>query len=111
MNDWIKVTDRLPEEGKSVLGWVKGRTHPVRLKKGLSKKTRQAMLDGDIPMEYNECFMGHGGVLKSKRTSIFSFYDEEGNNKRAYGWDGEGPFQFFGQDVTHWMELPEPPEE
>ena len=40
------------------------------------------------------------------------FEDEDGNNRRPYAWsDPWGPNRLFGQEVTHWMPLPELPEE
>lgn len=31
-----------------------------------------------------------------------------GNNQKPYAWE-EGPMKHFGQNVTHWMPIPEPP--
>lgn len=33
------------------------------------------------------------------------------NNKRPYSWYApQGPMHWLGQDVSHWMPLPEPPD-
>jgi hypothetical protein len=38
--------------------------------------------------------------------------DVHGNNLVPYCWySNYGPGKWFGQEVSHWMELPEPPKE
>ena len=37
--------------------------------------------------------------------------DEYSNNKRPYRWIvSNGPGSFFGQEVTHWLPIPEKPD-
>ncbi len=31
------------------------------------------------------------------------------NNKTSYKWHGRGPMYYFGQSITHWRPLPDPP--
>lgn len=35
-----------------------------------------------------------------------SFDEGVGNNERPYGWKDFGNSDFFGQDVSRWMEIP-----
>jgi len=42
-------------------------------------------------------------VVKLVRSKV------EDNNKLPYKWHEFGPGQFFGQEITHWMPLPDAP--
>lgn len=44
-----------------------------------------------------------------KNGEIIEFADQHGNNHVPYRWDGPGPIDWFGQDVSHWMTLPPEP--
>jgi hypothetical protein len=91
---WIKVSDRLPEDKTTVLIYA-----------------------GELGTEIYDFHR------KRVRTFIATFrqgrgpdpeppwasYDQWGNNKRPWGWDGDHGGTFYGQDVTHWMPLPEAP--
>ena len=47
-----------------------------------------------------------------KRSDSIKAADQEGNNLVPYIWRARsGPMEWFGQYVTHWMSLPEPPKE
>lgn len=101
---WISTAERLPEEGKYVLAiHNRGTWHDstdqehvnfviVKLIKGLSKSQREFLPDYDL------------------RKRLYKAEDEEGNNLKPYNWTEFGPNNFFGQDITHWMPLPEAPE-
>lgn len=103
MGDWISVEDRLPDEGKAVLcmttitnHFMGGELQNIKiaaLRKGLSIKEREKMkANGD------------------ERWRIQTGNDEGvGNNMRPYSWSGFGASDYFGQEVTHWMPLPNPP--
>lgn len=94
--NWIKTTDRLPEENKYVLvrhsrgTWRDSDDQAnvncvvAKLVKGLSKKDR-ALLDP-----------------KSERARTYYSEDEEGNNLVPYIFDTFGPDKFFGQDIEYW---------
>jgi hypothetical protein len=121
---WISTNDELPEEGKYVLGihnrgtWhdSKDQSHVnmviVSLRKGISIKEREMMKSGEIddPLDGPYSSMWGPGYM-IKRSTVTSACDESGNNKRPYNWETFGPSSFFGQDITHWMKLPEPPPE
>ena len=78
----ISVEERLPEYNTYVLAYVPNR--PWR--------------DGHDPK--NVFFR----VVK-----FCESYGYQPNNKYNYMWDEFGPGSFFGQEVSHWMPLPEPP--
>lgn len=40
------------------------------------------------------------------RKTSWGSADEEGNNLRPYCWDTFGPSCYFGQEVTHYWDLP-----
>lgn len=94
---WISVEERLPENGQQVLiydgnatQW-KASVHSARFVKGRTHD--------EIMVEYRDT-----GRL------WHTFGDEEGNNKKPYAWRGDAHMQWFGQQVTHWMPPPEPPQ-
>ena len=109
-NKWISVSERLPEEGKYILVLV-GKSDPqvACMRKGISKAEREQMIRGEIP---DPCEIGWdlgcSKIRYTPRSRIWKAYDEEGNNLVPYGWCANGgPMQWFGQDVTHWMPIPE----
>lgn len=89
---WISVTERLPEDGQIVLCYwynihcaTRDNYTAMRFRKG---RTAEQLVS-----------------VKSYNSS-----DQWGNNLRPYCWDDpHGPLSLFGQDVSHWMPLPEPP--
>lgn len=94
----IKTIKDLPPEGLFVLAVQRsiwGRNAEdlakrflvvLRVEKGLSKKDREHMDDCD-----------------RKRT--FCTADEADNNLVPWYWHGDGPMGYFGQEVTHWVEV------
>lgn len=106
---WIPVTERLPKEGEYVMIFV-GECQVARLEKGISAEERSRMVQGII----DDPIVGYSDWDKRpvKRSDVFKRCDEQGNNKVSYIWIANGgPMQWFGQDATHWMPLPEPPKE
>lgn len=89
----ISCKDKLPKESKYVLGYCPEDKmwNVICLSKGISKKQR-AKLKDDNP-----------------RKKSYESSDEHGNNHVAYHWKEFGPKSYFGQDITHWMELPKKP--
>ena len=111
MSEWISVNERLPERGEYVLIWC-GSVQVARIEKGISMAERKAMQDGilDDPVERGWC--ASEGWRSHRRSDLFRGCDEWGNNLVPYHWYANGgPMSWFGQDVTHWMPLPEPPKE
>ena len=103
MSEWISVKDKMPEQDKYVVvrhakgNWRDDRDQAnvscvvAKMVTGLSLKDR-AKLDPT-----------------SDRAKSIRCADEWGNNKVPYKFDTFGLSSFFGQDITHWMPLPEPP--
>ena len=64
-----------------------------RFERGISAKEREELkLSGD------------------ERWRSYSGSDEHDNNRKPYKWDVQGPGSYFGQDVTHWMPIPDSPD-
>jgi hypothetical protein len=113
MSQWISTDDRLPKPNTYVLGYHnRGTWHDsddqkhvnfviVKYTPGLSAADREKMKEGLVPDPRE------GGYLRSKTHKTG---DEGGNNRKPYAWNTFGPGSFFGQEITHWMPLPEPPE-
>lgn len=112
MNEWISVKDRLPDNEESVLILIGNSVEVAYIKKGISKKQRQEMKENPLKDTKEECFSPLAGYYKIKRSDLYKSYDESGNNRVPYKWFAQsGPCSWFGQEVTHWMPLPEPPKE
>lgn len=91
---WIPVTERLPEDGQVVLclWW---NIHCVESDNYTVMHFRKGRTAEEL-----------------KDAKFFRGCDQWGNNKKPYCWDSvHGALSLFGQDVTHWMPLPEPPKE
>ncbi len=103
----IKDTNQLPEEGKYVIAkhsrgtWIDStdqenvNTVVVKLVKGISIAEREFMKTQELSKE------------ESERVLTYRGEDEFGNNRKPYKWEQFGPDSFFGQDITHWMSIPE----
>lgn len=90
--NWINTSDKLPEEGKAVL---------IYFNEGLSEDTMcVASWDGFWNVKGKEINQ------VSHRVSVAS-WDGFWNAKGSHGYESENTFN--DEDVTHWMELPEPP--
>lgn len=93
---WIRTRDRLPTEGQRVLIWV-----PV---------THLTFADGPAHV-FAASFRRGQTAEEVERTGTLRFGDQHGNNRVPYQWSAENGGQWFGQDVTAWQPLPEPPKE
>ena len=104
---WIPCEERLPEDGECVLAWAGGSVDVVRFEMGISQETREKMKKGEIPdpIEYVWCLAD--GYTPQKRSDSYCRSDEDWNNQKPYCWV-HAPMEYFGQDVTAWMPLPEP---
>lgn len=107
--EWISVEERLPEENEYVLIWV-DKVQVARIEKGISEETRQKMKNGELPDPAEMCFNPTEVIKSIPRSALYRAADVFGNNKVPYIWKANGgPMEWFGQCVTHWMPLPEPP--
>jgi hypothetical protein len=92
---WISVEDALPEQDQRVLVFTPKTNlfigSPVRIytMHFRSGRTKQELEQVERPAIGAE--------------------DEHGNNQRPYCWSCENSGSFFGQEVSHWMPLPNPP--
>jgi len=115
--EWIRTEDRLPEEGKYVIAkhnrgtWYDSddqenvNTVVVKLVRGISEKEREDMkgTDKDYQVRPPE---DHGSYkISGLRSDTYKQGDEDGNNTVPWKWDSFGPDSFFGQSITHWMEI------
>ena len=107
---WIPVTERLPEDGEYVFVWCRGECQVARIEKGISEEERMAMRRGELPDPEIMGWTLSDGWRAGKRSRCYYGCDVQGNNKVPYMWKANGgPMEWFGQDVTHWMHLPEAP--
>ena len=86
MNNWISVKDRLPEKNGAYLVVVQGY---------ITDKPYIKLLH----------FMTNLKLYPQFR------YEENVANGQSGWWDGDGEGDWIVHDVTHWMSLPELPEE
>jgi len=101
---WIPVSERLPENRTYVFGrhnltnWYDTDHQDglqfivVKFVKGISLEERENMED-------------------CERRRTFTAGDEWSNNLVPYEWKTFGATTFFGQEITHWMPLPDAPVE
>ena len=94
---WIPCVEKLPEKDQQVIIYttIKGKSINIcTFKRGISAKEREELkLSGD------------------KRGITFTGADEYSGNRKPYNWDVVyGPGSYFGQDVTHWMPIPDSPD-
>jgi len=101
MSVWIEIkSDKdLPPEGKYYL----------------CRHNRGTWNDGSDPENVNCVVLKlvkgitseeRGKLPYSDRSRIYKSEDQHGNNLKAYSWSQFGPDDFFGQEITHWTEIP-----
>ena len=109
VQEWISVKDRLPEDGETVLIWSGG-YHVATIEKGITEEERRQMKNGELPDPEETGWTLSTGYFTTKRSGTYTRADVFGNNKVPYCWNGvNSPMNWFGQDVTHWMHLPDAP--
>lgn len=107
--EWISVKERLPDDGQVVLIYD-GEVEVARFKRGISMEERDKMKRGELSDPAHTVWSLSTGHHEVKRSESISPSDEWGNNKVPYSWEARsGPMQWFGQDVSHWMVLPNKP--
>lgn len=114
----IKSEKDLPREGKYVLAkHNRGTWHDsddqenvncvvVKLVKGLTEEDRELMRQGKKENLSNSYWCLSEGNHFANRSEIYSGCDVGGNNLVPYNWESFGADSFFGQSITHWMEIP-----
>jgi hypothetical protein len=94
---WISCDEQLPENRQLVIIYAPkaqmSKINICRFEKGISAKEREELR-----------------LLGDERGRSFSGADEHSNNRKPYKWDVQGPGSYFGQDVTHWMPIPDSPD-
>ncbi len=96
---WNKIEDLLPPEGRYVL----------------VKHNKSNFISGSDQegVQYAVCKI-YIGISKSDREKlnteddrkkIYKSEDEAFNNLRPYYFSAFGPMKYFGQEITHWMEI------
>ena len=109
VQEWISVEDRLPEENEYVMIWC-GECQIARIEKGISEEQRNAMKRGELDDPCETGWTLSSGYFTLKRSQSYKACDEQGNNRVPYCWyANDGPMKWFGQEVTHWAYLPQPP--
>lgn len=111
MAEWISVNDELPEDGEAVLIWV-GKVQVARIYKGITEQEREKMKNGELPNPSETVWSLSTGYVSMKRSETYRKCDVFGNNLVPYCWESiSGPMEWFGQNVSHWMPLPNAPKE
>jgi len=117
--NWISVKDKLPEPNKYVFirhcltNWKdpdhqSGVQYDVaKFVRGISLEERKLMKEGKLPSSKSSGWCLSDGWKEHERWQIYRSEDEHGNNSVPYDWETFGPMKYFGQDVTHWMPIPE----
>lgn len=109
-NEWISVSDKLPEEKEYVLIAMHDVIEVARIEKGISQEERRKMKSGEIPDAEEFGYEPGKPPFVVKRSDSIKAADQEGNNLVPYIWRARsGLMEWFGQYVTHWMPLPKPP--
>lgn len=107
--EWISVDERLPEENVYVLIAVENSIQVARIIKGISEEKREKMKNGELPDPEETCFAADK-IITLRRSQLYRSGDVWGNNLVPYYWKANGgPMEWFGQNITHWMPLPEHP--
>ena len=110
MSQWISVKDRLPEEGEYVLILMGSQIEVARIEKGISQEEREKMRSGELPDKEEFGYIPGREPFIRKRSDAIRGCDQWGNNSVPYKWYAQsGPMEWWGQYVSHWMQLPELP--
>lgn len=94
MTNWINVEDRLPEDGQLVI---------IETNEDNCFYTDQ---NGKQRLWQHHIAIIRRGKIPGDNDDI-EFGDQWENNEVPYEWEGEGPQDWFGQEVVRWMPIPE----
>lgn len=94
MSNWIDVKQRLPSEGQLVLIET-NRTNVYYCNEH----------DQETLKRHHVAVFRQGKIPKPGERIYWP--DKSDNNFKPYRWDGDGPCDWFGQDVVRWMPIPE----
>lgn len=107
---WISVVEDPPDEETWVMGYKgHGNYEIVKIEKGIDEETRDKMRTGEIYDPETKGWTAADGIFVIKRSKVFKAADVFGNNKVPYCWRTTSGHTIFGQNITWWMPLPEPP--
>ena len=110
--EWIRVEERLPNDQEWVQVYDGNRRYKIlRFEKGIDEDTREKMRTGEIPDPETTGWTKTDGFFMIKRSKQFKAADVFGNNMVPYCWRTEYGDTIFGQNITWWRNLPEPPED
>jgi len=90
MSEWIAISEKLPQDGERVLVYIPN--NEVFLPGKTGETARITVL-----------------VMKFQ----FDFFSEEkakSKNTSRHFWVGEGLSNHFFEDITHWRQIPKPPQ-
>lgn len=111
LQQWIPVSERLPENGEVVQIWC-GEHQIARFNRGISAAERESMKRGEMENPEEFGWSLSTGYIRNKRSDVIKSCDEWGNNTVPYNWESTcGPMKWLGQNVTHWKPKDEPPQE
>ena len=109
VQEWISVEDRLPNENEYVIVFDE-KCQIAKIENGISKKERELMKNGEINAPVEIGWNMSDGYFQLKRSESYRACDEGWNNRVPYCWYvNGGKMKLFGQNVTYWMTLPDPP--
>ncbi len=92
MSEWTPVSERLPEDGQRVLCFLPENGVYLPGKSGTTEQ-RQVV------------------VLRFLKDHFLKHSSKTGYTGVAHFWQGEGSRNHFFADVTHWMPLPQEPQQ
>lgn len=92
--DWINVVDELPNDGEVVLIYT--------------NETNVFGYGGRLMREHVATFRKGRALQEVEASGHIEFADEWGNNLKPFRWQGDGPCDWFGQQVTHWARISPP---
>jgi len=98
LNPWVKVADRMPESGVTVLAFYKNAN-------GLERRIRAEWVKANTRVSSGESEIG----VYDEATD--TYYDPEGWYEQIDNWDDYTSVVVHQGEITHWMALPQAPKE